>query len=62
MPPSWVLVPPLIGLLVVFRRANSNALTATFHPTAINGALVALALPLCILQLARPTPFLYFNF
>jgi alginate O-acetyltransferase complex protein AlgI len=62
VPSSWVLVPPLIGLLVVFRRANSNALTATFHPTALNGAFVALALPLCILQLARPTPFLYFNF
>jgi D-alanyl-lipoteichoic acid acyltransferase DltB (MBOAT superfamily) len=62
VPPSWTLVPPLVALLVVFRRANSNALAAMFRPTTVNGAFVALALPLCVLQLARPTPFLYFNF
>ncbi len=62
MPPSWTLVPAAIGLVLVWRRANSNALVAQFRPTFANGALVALALPLCVLQLARVTPFLYFNF
>ena len=62
VPPAWALVPPAIGLLVVLRRANSNALAMRFQPTLANGAFVALALPLCVLQLARVTPFLYFNF
>jgi D-alanyl-lipoteichoic acid acyltransferase DltB (MBOAT superfamily) len=62
VPPAWALVPPAIGLLVVFRRANSNALAQSFRPTVGNGAFVALAIPLCVLQLARVTPFLYFNF
>ena len=62
VPPAWTLVAPAIGLLVVWRRANSNELAQRFHPTFANGALVALALPLCVLQLARVTPFLYFNF
>ena len=62
VPPAWTLVPPAIGLLVVWRRANSNALAARFQPTVANGAFVTLALPLCVLQLARVTPFLYFNF
>jgi D-alanyl-lipoteichoic acid acyltransferase DltB (MBOAT superfamily) len=56
------LAPAAIGLLVVFRRENSNALVAQFRPTAANAAFVALALPACVLQLARVTPFLYFNF
>jgi len=62
VPPGWALVPPLVGLLVVFRRANSNALAADFRPTVALGAFVAITVPLCVLQLARPTPFLYFNF
>ena len=62
VPPAWALVPPLVGLLVVFRRANSNALAEGFRPTFALGAFVAFAVPLCVLQLARPTPFLYFNF
>ncbi|HYQ99670.1 MAG TPA: hypothetical protein VET86_06465, partial [Casimicrobiaceae bacterium] len=62
VPPAWALVPPLVGLLVVFRRANSNALVEGFRPTFALGAFVAIAVPLCVLQLARPTPFLYFNF
>jgi D-alanyl-lipoteichoic acid acyltransferase DltB (MBOAT superfamily) len=62
VPPAWALVPPAIGLVVVWRRANSNALAMRFRPTLANGALVALALPACVLQLARVTPFLYFNF
>ncbi len=62
VPPAWALVPPAIGLLVVFRRVNSNTLAETFRPTVTTAAFVALALPLCVLQLARPTPFLYFNF
>jgi D-alanyl-lipoteichoic acid acyltransferase DltB (MBOAT superfamily) len=62
VPPAWALLPPAIGLLVVFRRANSNALAMRFQPSLANGAFAALALPLCVLQLARVTPFLYFNF
>jgi len=62
IPPAWALLPPAIGLLVVFRRANSNALATAFRPSLANGAFVALALPFCVLQLARVTPFLYFNF
>jgi alginate O-acetyltransferase complex protein AlgI len=62
IPPAWTLVPPAIGLLIVWRRANSNDLVRRFRPTFANGALVVLALPLCVLQLARVTPFLYFNF
>ena len=62
IPPAWTLVPPAIGLLVVFRRANSNDLAMLFRPTLANGAFVAVALPVCVLQLARVTPFLYFNF
>jgi hypothetical protein len=62
IPPSWTLVPAAIGLVVVWLRANSNALVLRFEPTLVNGALTALALPLGVLQLARVTPFLYFNF
>jgi hypothetical protein len=62
VPPSWTLVPAALGLVLVWRRANSNALVLQFRPTFANGALVALALPLCVLQLSRVTPFLYFNF
>jgi len=62
LPPAWALVPPAIGLLVVWRRANSNALAMRFAPGIANGAFVAIALPVCVLQLARVTPFLYFNF
>ncbi len=62
VPPAWTLLPPIIGLAIVWRRANSNDLALRFRPTVWNGALVALALPLCVLQLARVTPFLYFNF
>ncbi len=62
VPPSWTLVPAAIGLAIVWRRANSNVLVQRFEPTLANGALTALALPLCVLQLARVTPFLYFNF
>ena len=62
IPPAWTLLPPAIGLLVVWRRANSNALAMRFQPTLANGVFVALALPVCVLQLARVTPFLYFNF
>ncbi len=62
LPPSWTLVPAAVGLVVVWLRANSNALVLRFRPTFANGALTALALPLCVLQLARVTPFLYFNF
>ena len=62
LPPAWTLVAPAIGLLIVWRRANSNALTMRFLPGFANAAFVALALPICVLQLARVTPFLYFNF
>ncbi len=62
LPPSWTLVPAAVGLVVVWLRANSNVLVLRFQPTLVNGALTALALPLCVLQLARVTPFLYFNF
>jgi D-alanyl-lipoteichoic acid acyltransferase DltB (MBOAT superfamily) len=62
LPPAWTLVPPALGLLVVWRRANSNALAMRFQPGIANGAFVAIALPVCVLQLARVTPFLYFNF
>jgi alginate O-acetyltransferase complex protein AlgI len=62
VPPAWTLLPPALGLLVVFRRVNSNALALTFRPTLASGVFVALALPACVLQLARVTPFLYFNF
>ena len=55
-------MPPALGLLVVWRRANSNALAMRFQPGIANGAFVAVALPVCVLQLARVTPFLYFNF
>ena len=62
LPPAWALVPPAIGLLIVWYRANSNALVMRFEPGIANGAFVAIALPICVLQLARVTPFLYFNF
>jgi alginate O-acetyltransferase complex protein AlgI len=62
LPPAWALVPPAIGLLIVWYRANSNALAMRFEAGIANGAFVALALPICVLQLARVTPFLYFNF
>ena len=62
IPPAWALVPPAIGLLIVWLRANSNALVMRFQPGIANGAFVAVALPICVLQLARVTPFLYFNF
>ena len=62
VPPAWTLAAPAVGLVLVWRRVNSNDLAQRFHPTFANGALVALALPLCVLQLARVTPFLYFNF
>jgi D-alanyl-lipoteichoic acid acyltransferase DltB (MBOAT superfamily) len=61
-PAAWVLVPPAVGLLVAFRRVNSNALAEAFRPALGTAAFVGLALPLCVLQLARVTPFLYFNF
>ncbi len=62
LPPAWALALPAAGLAVVWLRANSNALAARFRPTLASGALCAVALPLCVLQLARVTPFLYFNF
>jgi D-alanyl-lipoteichoic acid acyltransferase DltB (MBOAT superfamily) len=62
LPPAWALALPATGLIVVWLRANSNALVARFHPTLASGTLCAVALPLCVLQLARVTPFLYFNF
>jgi len=62
LPQSMVLAPALAGLFVVFLRANSNAMVARFRPTLANGVLIAVALPACVLQLARVTPFLYFNF
>ena len=55
-----VLVP--VCRHVVWRRVNSNALAMRFQPGIANGAFVAVALPVCVLQLARVTPFLYFNF
>jgi len=61
-PRALALAPAVAGLLVVFLRANSNAMVARFRPTLANGVLVVLALPVCVLQLARVTPFLYFNF
>jgi alginate O-acetyltransferase complex protein AlgI len=62
LPPAWTLALPAAGLAVVWLRANSNALVARFQPTWTSGALCAVALPACVLQLARVTPFLYFNF
>ncbi len=62
IPRALALAPAIAGLLVVFMRENSNAMVASFQPTLRNGALVALALPACVLQLAHVTPFLYFNF
>ena len=61
-PRALVLAPALAGLIVAFLRRNSNAMVASFRPTLGNGVLVAFALPACVLQLARVTPFLYFNF
>jgi len=61
-PRALALAPAVAGLLVVFMRENSNAMVESFRPTLRNGVLVALALPACVLQLARVTPFLYFNF
>jgi alginate O-acetyltransferase complex protein AlgI len=62
VPAAWVAVPPAAALFVAFRRVNSNALAESFRPTLGTAAFVALALPLCVLQLSRVTPFLYFNF
>ena len=62
VPPALTLLPPLVGLAIVWRRVNSNELALRFRPTVAGAVLVALALPLCVLQLARVTPFLYFNF
>jgi D-alanyl-lipoteichoic acid acyltransferase DltB (MBOAT superfamily) len=56
------LAPALAGLLIVFLPANSNRMVAGFRPTLTNGILVAVALPACVLQVVRVTPFLYFNF
>ena len=38
LPPAWTLVAPAIGLLIVWRRANSNALTMRFQPGFANAA------------------------
>ncbi len=62
VPPAWVPIPWAIALLVVWQRRNSNALASRFEPTFAHGMFVTLALPICVLQLARVTPFLYFNF
>jgi len=62
LPPAGALAPAAIGLLIVWLRANSNALAMRFQPGIANGAFVTVALPICVLQLARVTPFLYFNF
>jgi alginate O-acetyltransferase complex protein AlgI len=50
------------GLLVVFRRRNSNALAGELAGSWLAAAATATALTLAVLQLGRVAPFLYFNF
>lgn len=60
--PPWSMVPIVFGLVIVFTRRNSNVMAEEFVPTLANAAATAAALGLSVLQLARVTPFLYFNF
>jgi D-alanyl-lipoteichoic acid acyltransferase DltB (MBOAT superfamily) len=50
------------GLLVVFRRRNSNALAGELAGSWLAAAATATALALAVLQLGTVAPFLYFNF
>jgi hypothetical protein len=50
------------GLLVVFRRRNSNALAGELAGSWLAAAATATALTLAVLQLGTVAPFLYFNF
>jgi len=50
------------GLLVVFRRRNSNALADELAGSWLAAAAIAGALVLAVLQLGTVAPFLYFNF
>jgi alginate O-acetyltransferase complex protein AlgI len=52
----------LAGLLVVFRRTNSNALVRHVGASLAVAAATATALTVAILQLSKVAPFLYFNF
>jgi D-alanyl-lipoteichoic acid acyltransferase DltB (MBOAT superfamily) len=62
LPTSVSILPLAVGLVAVWLRRNSNAMAAEFRPNVINGLFVILVLPLCVLQLGRASPFLYFNF
>jgi alginate O-acetyltransferase complex protein AlgI len=55
-------LPLMIGLVIVWLPRNSNAMTAEFRPTLANALFVIVVVPLCVLQLGRTSPFLYFNF
>jgi alginate O-acetyltransferase complex protein AlgI len=50
------------GLLIVFRRRNSNALARELAGSWLAAAATAAALTLAALQLGNVAPFLYFNF
>jgi D-alanyl-lipoteichoic acid acyltransferase DltB (MBOAT superfamily) len=52
----------IAGLLVVFRRRNSNALAGALAGSWLAAAATAAALTLAVLQLGTVAPFLYFNF
>ena len=48
--------------LVALWPRNSNAMADAFVPRASNAFAAAATLVVCLLQLGRVTPFLYFNF
>jgi D-alanyl-lipoteichoic acid acyltransferase DltB (MBOAT superfamily) len=62
LPATLSILPLMIGLVIVWLPRNSNSMTAEFRPTLANAAFVVVVVPLCVLQLGRTSPFLYFNF
>jgi alginate O-acetyltransferase complex protein AlgI len=62
LPPAISMLLLASGLSVVWLRRNSNAMAAEFRPTVMNGLFVTAILPLCVLQISKSLPFLYFNF
>ena len=51
-----------VATLVALWPRNSNAMVAGFTPRPLNALAAAASLVVCVLQLGRVTPFLYFNF
>lgn len=52
----------VVALLIVAAEKNSNALVATFKPDWRTALFAGSVLTLAVLQFAKVSPFLYFNF